>query len=733
MADVLGYTYGALKYSPVLFWRLQDTSSPTLVDSSGNGRDGTQTGFQLGIQDTRINSDQVHYYASVQAGDRASIADAAWMDITGDFSIAAWINVGTLTTNSRCLFGNVVAVNSSADAPSTERFGLAIYDNRIRGLVYDGTTVSAVVSSSTINSVATGWHFIVFTRAGSSLKLYRDGSLWTSGTGTANSTSTASTDGLRIGYHSGGVFANSIGGMSEVALFDSELSGDAVLDLYTVASGVTATVAVAGQLPTILQDKALSSSATVSATATGNLEVGGGIVDLATAASMAATASAAITLAQSLVANAVARASATGSMPTPGPGFGCWTRELRPFARYGRAVMFGYRAYYDDAGALAGAAQSVATASGDLGLTVIGLAGDAVVRVAVTAGLNTGVIVAEQLSGSARVEITPTGDLETDNIQGSAPVAVSATGHLGMRTPLSAEAVARAIAAGTPSVLVPIGGSAAVVEAATGALLARSGLAGSAADVASASAAMVAAMAASGSAASRAAAVASLMIGSSLAGSAAAVGTVTGAVGVGMDLDADARARASAGGATGISTDLSGQARVSAEAAGTLREVAAVTGGITYAVNLSTGAATNLLDFDFERLVTAHGGTLYGLKAGALYAVGGDTDPGSTPIDATVRLAPSDHGNFGQKRLETVYLYTRELDGLTVTPIYDETAGIAYTTIPLNRDGMRASRAHVGRGNAWHTLGLRVANRDGGKFDVGGIEPIVSQLSRKRR
>ena len=59
----------------------------------------------------------------------------------------------------------------------------------------------------------------------------------------------------------------------------------------------------------------------------------------------------------------------------------------------------------------------------------------------------------------------------------SAPVAVSATGHLGMRTPLSAEAVARAIAAGTPSVLVPIGGSAAVVEAATGALLARSGLA----------------------------------------------------------------------------------------------------------------------------------------------------------------------------------------------------------------------------------------------------------------
>lgn len=230
-----------------------------------------------------------------------------------------------------------------------------------------------------------------------------------------------------------------------------------------------------------------------------------------------------------------------------------------------------------------------------------------------------------------------------------------------------------------------------------------------------------------------AAAVASLMVGSSLAGQAAAVGTVTGALGVGMDLDADAQARTSATAATGVSTDLSGQARVTSEATGTLRSIATVTGGITYAVNLSTGAVTNLLNFDFERLVTAHGGTLYGLKAGTLYAVGGDADPGVVTITATLRFAPFAYGNIGQKRLETVYLYTRELNGLTVTPIYDETTGIAYTTIPLDRDGMRASRAHVGRGNAWHTLGFVVANRDGGKLDVGGIEPVVSNLSRKRR
>lgn len=455
-------------------------------------------------------------------------------------------------------------------------------------------------------------------------------------------------------------------------------------------------------------------------------------VALGGAAAALASGSGALALAQSLAADAVARAAALVHLPMPGPGFGCWTRDLRPFVRYGRSAVFGYRPYFDDAGALAGAAANAASATGDLKLTVIGLAGGATVRVAVTGDLSAGGIMAEALGGDAKVKIAATGDLQTDNIQGAAPAVATAAGSVALRTPLSAEAVARAIAAGTPSVLVPLGGSAQVVEAATGALLARSGLAGSAADVASASAAMIAAMAASGSAASRAAAVAALMVGSSLAGSAAAVGSVSGAAGVATDLDADAASRAGAAGATGVSVDLSGQARVSPEAAGALREVAAVTGGITYAANLATGAVTTLLGFDFERLATAHG-ALYGLKAGTLYRVGGDTDPGGARIAATVRFAPGDYGTIGQKRLETVYLYSREMAGLTVTPIYDETEGIAYTTIPLGRDGMRASRAHVGRGNEWHTLGLIVANRDGGKLDVGGIEPVISELSRRQR
>lgn len=710
----MAYADVVLADSPVGYWTLHEASGTTCADSSGNGRDLTYGGTPTYRQGGPLALETSYgvLLDGVVGEGAVSTYDSAWM-LPAAFTLECWVK--SATTN-----GQVAIFGAFSSRPTGGPFGL-FFDSsgRIKAVfVSTGGTTTTIQSGTGFNNGA--WHHVVFTHinTGSNCnRLYIDGTevaVSAFGSGTPQAVSAP----IRIGgCGASNDFDWLNGTVSQCAFYHAVLSASAIAAHYVAGIGV----ALAGQAGAI-------------SSATGNLETSGGVVGLAAAAGASASASAQPpAIAQSLVAGALVRAAATASIPTPGPGFGCWSRGMRPFVRYGRAVVFGYRPYYDDAGALAGSAQAVATASGDLGLTVIGLAGDAVVRVAVAGDLSTGVIVAEQMSGSAQVRITATGDLQTNEIQGAAPVVSTATGQLRMATPLSAEAVARAIAAGTPSVLVPLGGSAAVVEAATGALLARSGLAGSAEDVASASAAMVAAMAASGSAASRAAAVASLMVGSSLAGQAAVVGTVTGALGVGMDLDADARAGTSASATTGVSTDLSGQARVTSEAAGTLRDVAAVTGGITYAVNLSTGAATTLLNFDFERLVTAHGGALYGLKAGALYVVVGDADPGAAAIAATVRLAPFAHGDIGQKRLETVYLYSREMDGLKVTPIYDEIDGIAYTTIPLSRDGMRASRAHVGRGNAWHTLGFIVENINGGKLDAGGIQPVISALSRKSR
>jgi hypothetical protein len=962
MTAVFRYAAVVLKHSPILYWPMQDTSGTTVVDASGNGRDGTQTGVQLGVSDNYFNSDPLHLSFNIQSSDHISIADAAWQDITGDFTIAVWWKGGTLTTNSRVLFGNVVAQNNSADAPTTERFGLAIYNNLLYGLIYDGTTVSTVISPAALNSVHTSWHLFAFTRSGSTLKLYRDGALWQTGTGTANSTSTANTDGLRVGAHNGDVNKNSIGQTTELMLFSSALTATEIDALYDAALGVTGVVSISGEAPVIsgynhryldavlalsptvalplqetsgtlagdvsgnarnfnvanglvnddsgpfivqpnrcfynatgdnlsvyvadatwmdaitqtctlqiwakavsgqsgarvvwgfgstpgvsqkvlllwedgrykaflyysdftsdtvqttntyedsswhlitvvreygvgvsiyvdtmldtfsavstaktlylgtsagmnvyaqsshttnsfvgyaawaclyptaltsaqigglytaAMDAALAASAASISTVIGDLSSQAGITDLNAQVSAVASATGAVQMAQSLVADAIARASALGHMPTPGPGFGCWTRSAWPFARYiGRAVSFGYRPYYDEASALAGTAQAAATATGDLSLTVIGIAGNAIVQVAVVGDL--GINMAEALGGGAVVSSTVTGDLQTDNISGAAAGLVTATGQTGIATPLSAAAVTRAIAAGTPSVLVPLGATAQVINAVTGALLGAVPIAGDADVVASATAVVNMLQSFTGSAAARAAAVASLTIGASMSGAAAAVGTVTGELGVGVDLDGDAQARASASGATGVSTSLAGQAVSQAALTGTLKDISTPADGPCYAVNLATGAATTLSNFGFEKLSRAHA-ALYGLKSGTVYQLAGDTDPGPTNIDATIRLSPMVMPTMYLHRLHYMYIRAREVDGITAIPVYDETVGYRYDTVADARGGLRVTKVNTGNGNSWHSLGLIVKNKNGGKLDLAGVEFVINQLVRRTK
>ena len=236
-----------------------------------------------------------------------------------------------------------------------------------------------------------------------------------------------------------------------------------------------------------------------------------------------------------------------------------------------------------------------------------------------------------------------------------------------------------------------------------------------------------------GSSASKVTAAGAMGIAAALEGSAAVESAATGTIGMTADLAGTAGAVMSANALPpSQSISLGGAATAQAAASGRLSVDAQEESGITYAVNVATGAVTTLSTFGFDRLVSAHR-RLYGIRDGTLYAVGGDTDPDDTTINATIRFAPSHYGAIGRKRLETVYCYSRELAGLLVTPVYDEASSIEYITTPLNRDGMRATRAFVGRGNSWHTLGFEIRNKNGGKLDIGGLEPIISPLSRKRR
>lgn len=150
----------------------------------------------------------------------------------------------------------------------------------------------------------------------------------------------------------------------------------------------------------------------------------------------------------------------------------------------------------------------------------------------------------------------------------------------------------------------------------------------------------------------------------------------------------------------------------------------------TYAVNLTSGAVTQLVLGAFEKLVVAHG-RLYGLRSGSLLYLGGDDDQG-TDIAMTVRFAPQQFGVYQAKRLNgAVYLNTRESDGVTLSLIQDETTAWKYQTATDTAPAMGTHRVKVGRGITFHSLGLTIENRDGGRLDVGGLELPVHPLSRR--
>ena len=155
----------------------------------------------------------------------------------------------------------------------------------------------------------------------------------------------------------------------------------------------------------------------------------------------------------------------------------------------------------------------------------------------------------------------------------------------------------------------------------------------------------------------------------------------------------------------------------------------------TYAVNLATGAVTRY-DIGFEALFAhrdAQGALhYYGLAEGTIYELGGETDDGA-PISATLTTQASHFSDIAPKRLTDVFVYGRTPQGLVLEKIADEHAAHTYTLSADAHAGVRTRRIKTGRGPAAHAWALRLANRDGGPFDVRAVELTYFPLSRQIR
>ena len=159
----------------------------------------------------------------------------------------------------------------------------------------------------------------------------------------------------------------------------------------------------------------------------------------------------------------------------------------------------------------------------------------------------------------------------------------------------------------------------------------------------------------------------------------------------------------------------------------TAAEQAAAALSEVWLVNLQTGAVTTAQWGRFDRLASAHG-TLYGLRDGTLYAVNADT-----PLTMTLRFASSDFKTGLLKRCEKIYLQCREANGAELTVVADEKTGWTYSTPTDAAPAYGSHKVDIGKGIRFHTLGLVVKNRNGGKLDLGGMELMVIPLSRRPR
>lgn len=381
-----------------------------------------------------------------------------------------------------------------------------------------------------------------------------------------------------------------------------------------------------------------------------------------------------------------------------------------PLSRYGNSSFWveyaPTTAFEETTGiSLVAAASALSTALGDLMTTI-------------------------DMSGLAVAETTATGDLSPKALAASVQAVASAAASLAVAMPLIGSAANESSATGDPQVLVSIAAAANALAASSAALSQSIILRGMAAVEAQAAGAISQTMSIGGSAETESDATGEISTTSGLSGNADIIATAGAAFSSSVSVAGTAQVIADAAGTMAQVIDLSAETSAKTSSTGAMSLSDNLAEGVAYAININTGAITTLTNMNFERMLSAHGKT-YGIKNNKIYRIEGDKDPNSTNINATLRFASSNLGQETLQRLNKIYVISREMTGIKITPIYDETEEIEYFPIAGIKEGLIKHRTSVGRKNIWYTLGLQIENINGGHIDVGGFELLTQTLNRR--
>lgn len=219
------YRDEVLADSPLAYWRLAESSGTTMVDSSGNGHNGTYVNSPalgaaslIADNDTAVDFDGISDYANVPYG--------AWADLTSEVTVEAWIRPDPRVDGVENMIferseGGVVSVGLSVTTTGQVRF-------RVRKNTAGSTGVTSYLTNPSVVEAGTGPGFdfiyhIAATFGSSGAKIYVNGFLAYSSATTGTLVPTAAPS-IRIGA-SGQDDQHFDGRIDEVAYYGTALSG----------------------------------------------------------------------------------------------------------------------------------------------------------------------------------------------------------------------------------------------------------------------------------------------------------------------------------------------------------------------------------------------------------------------------------------------------------------------------------------------------------------------------
>ena len=208
--------------TPAGWWKLDDTSGTSAVDSTTNANNGTYVGTPTlsasgaaGGTGTAVTFNGSTQYVTIPHTSATDFADI--------FSIEAWVKLATS--------GTYVIVSHGWDNNAAHKQPELLVIAGVWRLTFPNVQTVAVSSGAVIYDNA--WHHLVATKNGANIHLYQDGSDVTSSP--INTTGTnGTTKGWTIGARDqNGVYQNFFPGtIDEVAIYDHVLSQKRVLMHY---------------------------------------------------------------------------------------------------------------------------------------------------------------------------------------------------------------------------------------------------------------------------------------------------------------------------------------------------------------------------------------------------------------------------------------------------------------------------------------------------------------------